>query len=147
MRSYFETLTDVEEAKLDEFDRKMREGTLNPRDVKLLMAREIVTEFHNAEAAQEAEEAFIRQFSERKLPTDIPEYRLAEPVDIVTFIENAKMAKSRNNARELIKQGGVYLYPNGENSSEERITDFDFQVPTREGAIVRVGKRQYARIV
>jgi tyrosyl-tRNA synthetase len=147
MRSYFETLTDVEEAKLDEFDRKMREGTLNPRDVKLLMAREIVTEFHNAEAGQEAEEAFIRQFSERKLPTDIPEYRLTEPVDIVTFMVNAKMATSRNNARDLIKQGGVYLYPDGENSGEERITDFDFQVPTREGAIVRVGKRKYVRIV
>jgi tyrosyl-tRNA synthetase len=147
MRSYFETLTNVEDDKLDEFDRKMREGTLNPRDVKLFMAREIVTEFHNAEAAQEAEEAFIRQFSERKLPTDIPEYRLTQPVDIVSFLVDAKMATSRNNARELIKQGGVYLYPDGENGGEERITDADFQVPAKNGAIVRVGKRKYVRIV
>ena len=146
MRSYFEALTDVEDAKLDEFDRKMHEGTLNPRDVKLFMAREIVTEFHNAETAQEAEEAFIRQFSERKLPADIPEYPLAEPVDIVTFITEAKMATSRNNARELIKQGGVYLYPAGENGVEERIADFDFQVPAKNGTIVRVGKRKYIRI-
>src|SRR6266487_5278828 len=63
MRGYFETLTDVPIAELDEFDRKMAEGTLNPRDVKLRMAREIVASFHNADAAQEAEEAFIRQFS------------------------------------------------------------------------------------
>src|SRR5579884_4058812 len=147
MRSYFETLTEVEDDKLDEFDRSMKEGTLNHRDVKLLMAREIVTEFHTREAAQEAEEAFIRQFSERKLPTDIPEYRLTEPMDIVAFLVDAKMATSRNNARELIKQGGVYLYPDGENGSEERITDFDFQVPAKHGAIIRVGKRRYVRIV
>src|SRR5437868_2980252 len=115
MRSYFETLTEIENDKLDEVDRKMKQGTLNPRDVKLLMAREIVSEFHTREAAQEAEEAFIRQFSERKLPTDIPEYRLTEPMDIVAFVVDAKMATSRNNARELIKQGGVYLYPDGEN--------------------------------
>jgi tyrosyl-tRNA synthetase len=147
MRSYFETLTEVEDDKLDEFDRRMKEGTLNPRDVKLLMAREIVSEFHTREAAQEAEEAFIRQFSERKLPTDIPEYRLAEPMDIVAFIVDTKMATSRNNARELIKQGGVYLYPDGENGGEERITDPDFQVAAKHGAIVRVGKRKYVRIV
>src|SRR5947209_17942579 len=73
MRSYFEALTDVTAEELDEFDRKMAEGTLNPRDVKLRMAREIVTEFHNAPAAQEAEESFIRQFSERRLPADIPD--------------------------------------------------------------------------
>jgi tyrosyl-tRNA synthetase len=147
MRSYFEALTEVEDDKLDEFDRRMKEGTLNPRDVKLLMAREIVSEFHTREVAQEAEEAFIRQFSERKLPTDIPEYRLTEPMDIVAFLFDAKMATSRNNARDLIKQGGVYLYPDGENSGEERITDFDFQVPVKHGAIVRVGKRKYVRIV
>lgn len=147
MRSYFETLTEVEDDKLDAFDRKMKEGTLNPRDVKLLMAREIVTEFHTMEAAQEAEEAFIRQFSERKLPTDILEYRLTEPMDIVAFVVDAKMATSRNNARDLIKQGGVYLYPDGENGGEERITDFGFQVPAKHGAIVRVGKRKYIRIV
>ncbi len=78
MRTYFEALTDIDDAELDEFERKMAEGTLNPRDVKRRMAREIVTEFHDATAAQEAEEAFIRQFSERKLPTDIPDYPMSE---------------------------------------------------------------------
>ena len=52
------------------------------------MAREIVTEFHDETSAQEAQEAFIRQFSERKLPTDIPDVHLAEPVDIVAFLKN-----------------------------------------------------------
>jgi tyrosyl-tRNA synthetase len=146
MRSYFEALTDVDEAELDEFDRKMAEGTLNPRDVKCRMAREIVTVFHNAAAAEQAEEAFIRQFSERKLPTDIPDYRLVEPVDIVTFLVNAKLASSRNEARNIMKQGGVSIFPYGDESNEVRISDPQYAVPMQDGTIVKFGKRRYVRI-
>jgi len=146
MRSYFEALTDVDEAELDEFDRKMAEGTLNPRDVKRRMAREIVTEFHNVIAAQQAEEAFIRQFSERKLPTDIPDYHMSEPKNIVEVMVNAKLAASNNKARELIKQGGVSWFPTGESGDAERISDFDFVLPAVDGAILKVGKRHYIRI-
>ena len=146
MRSYFEALTDVDEAELDEFERKMAEGTLNPRDVKRRMAREIVTEFHNVIAAQQAEEAFIRQFSERKLPTDIPDYRMSEPKNIVEVMVAARLAASNNKARELMKQGGVSWFPTGESGDSERIIDFDFVLPAIDGAILKVGKRQYIRI-
>lgn len=147
MRSYFEALTDVDDAELDEFDHKMAEGTLNPRDVKRRMAREIVTEFHNAAAAQEAEEAFIRQFSERKLPTDVPDYHMSAPKNIVEVLVDAKLEASNNRARNLIKEGGVSWFSRGEASDEpERITSFDFMLPPVDGAIVKVGKRRYIRI-
>jgi len=146
MRTYFEALTDIDEAELAEFDHKMAEGTLNPRDVKLRMAREIVTEFHDEVAAQGAQEAFIRQFSERKLPTDIPDYHLSEDKNVVEVIVAAKLATSNNKARELIKQGGVSLFPSGETGESVRITDPEFVVPASEGAVLKVGKRQYIRI-
>lgn len=146
MRSYFEALTDVDEAELDEFDRKMREGSLNPRDVKLRMAREIVTEFHNATAARKAEEAFIRQFSERKLPTDIPDYPLSEPVNILTLMVNAKLASSKSEARRLVQQGSVSLFRQGEASEPERISDIDITIEAVDGAILKVGKLRYIRI-
>jgi tyrosyl-tRNA synthetase len=146
MRTYFEALTDVQDAELDEYDRKMAARMLNPRDVKRHMAREIVTEFHNATSAQQAEEAFIRQFSERKLPADIPDYHLGEAADIVTFIVNANMATSRNETRNLIRQGGVSIFLQGESGDEQRIADFEYQVPAKDGAIVKVGKRKYVRI-
>ncbi|HEU0004220.1 MAG TPA: tyrosine--tRNA ligase [Ktedonobacteraceae bacterium] len=146
MSSYFETLTDVSEAELDELSRKMTEGTLNPRDVKMRMAREIVTGFHNSVAAQEAEEAFIRQFSERKLPTDIPDYKLSAPIDILTLMVDARLAKSKSDARRLIQQGGVTFYPHGEAGEAQRITAIDFIVPAIDGAILKVGKLQYIRI-
>ena len=146
MRSYFETLTDVPQAELDEFERKMAEGSLNPRDVKLRMAREIVSEFHNPAAAQEAEEAFIRQFSERKLPADIPDYHLSEPVNILTLLVDARLVASKSEARRLVHQGGVTFFPDGEAGEAERITDVNFTVPVIDGAILKVGKLQYIRI-
>jgi tyrosyl-tRNA synthetase len=146
MRSYFEALTDVEDEELDEFDRKMAEGTLNPRDVKLRMAREIVTEFHDAQAAQEAQEAFIRQFSERKLPTDIPDYHLAAPTNIVELMVSADLAASNNRARELIRQNAVSLFPPGAEGEAIRINSNDFTVDVIDGAVLKAGKRQYIRI-
>ena len=146
MRSYFETLTDVPQAELDEFERKMAEGSLNPRDVKLRMAREIVSEFHNPAAAQEAEEAFIRQFSERKLPAGIPDYHLSEPVNILTLLVDARLVASKSEARRLVQQGGVTFFPEGEAGEAERITDVNFTVPVIDGAILKVGKLQYIRI-
>jgi tyrosyl-tRNA synthetase len=146
MRTYFEALTDIDDAELDEFEHKMAEGTLNPRDVKRRMAREIVAEFHDGVAAQEAEEAFIHQFSERKLPTDIDDYHMSEPKNIVEVLVDAKMETSNNRARTLIKEGGISWFPKGESGEPERITDFNFMLPAVDGAVLKVGKRRYIRI-
>jgi tyrosyl-tRNA synthetase len=146
MMSYFETLTDVPMGELAEFSRGMAEGTLNPRDVKLRMAREIVSEFHAAAAAQEAEEAFMRQFSERKLPKDIPDYHLSEPTNIITLMVDAKFVSSKSVARRTVQQGGVSFFPEGEAGEGERVKDVDYMVPVIDGAILKVGKLHYIRI-
>src|SRR5256884_417021 len=122
MMSYFETLTDVTQAELDFFQLGIADGSLNPRDIKLRMAHEIVSEFHNPAEAQKAEEAFIRQFSERKLPADIPAYHLTEPVNILTLMVDAKLAASKSEARRLVHQGAVSFFPEGEAGEAERIT-------------------------
>jgi tyrosyl-tRNA synthetase len=146
MMSYFETLTDVPQTELDMFQRGIAEGSLNPRDVKMRMAREIVSEFHNPTEAQEAEEAFVRQFSQRELPLNIRDFQLKEPMDIVTFMVDAKLAKSKGEARRLIQRGGVSLIHDWRASEGQRINDIDFIVPAEDGAIVRVGKLKFIRI-
>jgi tyrosyl-tRNA synthetase len=146
MMSYFETLTDVSQTELDEFQRRMAEGSLNPRDVKMRMAREIVSEFHNPTEAQKAEESFVRQFSERELPTNIPDFQLKKPVDIVTLIVDARLASSKSEARRYVQQGSVSFFPAGETGDVQRINDIKFSVPVIDGAILKVGKLQYIRI-
>src|SRR5438067_1202118 len=147
MMSYFETLTDVPQTELDDFQRRMAEGSLNPRDIKMRMAREIVSEFHNPTEAREVEESFVRQFSERELPINIPEFQLEKPMDIVTLIVNAKLAKSKGEARRLIQQGGVSFFPEGKTSAAQRISNIDFIVPTQGGMVLKVGKFQYIKII
>ncbi len=146
MMTYFETLTSVPTAELQEMQRAMAAGSLNPRDAKMRMAREIVTEFRSAEAAAEAEAAFVRQFQRRQLPEQIPDYQLAGPTNIVTLIAEAGLVPSRSRARDLIQQGGVYFYPEGAESEAQRLTDVNFVVPAHDGAIVQVGKLQFVRI-
>jgi tyrosyl-tRNA synthetase len=146
MMGYFETLTDVPQTALDEFQRGMAEGSLNPRDVKMRMAREIVSEFHDTREAQKAEEAFVRQFPKRELPTNIPDFKLEKPTNIVTLLVDAKLAKSKTEARNLIDQGGVSLFYEGERSEAQRISDVNCIVPAIENAILKVGKLHYIRI-
>ena len=88
----------------------------------------------------------MRQFSERELPLNIPDIHLKEPMDIVTFMINAKLAKSKGEARRLIHQGGVSLIYDGKMSEAQRINDINFIVPAKDGAIVKVGKLNYIRI-
>jgi tyrosyl-tRNA synthetase len=147
MMPYFEGLTYVPMAELAAFQRDMAAGTLNPRDVKMRMAREIVTEFHNAEAAAEAEEAFKRQFQHAEWPTEMPEFVMSEDLPVVTFLHQAKLAASKTVARQLIAQGGVYLRQQGAVGPTERVTDPNAIIPARAGAEVRVGKLKFVRIV
>src|SRR6185312_15329438 len=96
--------------------------------------------------AREAEEAFVRQFQRRQLPEQIPDYKLAEPIPIAALMADAGLAPSRGRARDLIQQGGVYFYPEGEQSEAQRITDVNYPVPAKDGAIVQVGKLQFVRL-
>lgn len=146
MMPYFEGLTYVPMEELRAFTEGMAAGTVNPRDVKMRLARAIVTEFHDAAAAQVAEDAFRRQFQQSEWPTEMPTFVLTAPDTIVNVIHAAKLAPSKSVARQLVTQGGVYLRPEGANGPTERITDIAAQVPARNGAEIRVGKLKFIRI-
>jgi len=88
----------------------------------------------------------MRQFSERKLPADIPDYQLSAPADIITLIVDAKLASSKSEARRNVQQGGVSFFPGGETGEAERVNDVNFIVPLLDGAILKVGKLHYIRL-
>jgi tyrosyl-tRNA synthetase len=112
----------------------------NPRDAKARLAREIVTQFHGAEAAGAAEEEFHRIFARRELPREVPEVRLAGPpatgVDLLVALG---LVASRSEARRLVVQGGVEV-------DGVRLDDPGAPVPVRDGSVVRAGKRRFARV-
>jgi tyrosyl-tRNA synthetase len=139
LMNYFALATDVPDAGLAEIERALANNSVNPRDLKLRLAREIVTQFHGADVAREAEAEFLRVFSQRELPTEMETFVLREPMPIIDLLVAMKFAPSRSEARRLVQQGGVRL-------DEEKISRPDAVVPTREG-VLSVGRRKFVRLV
>jgi len=136
---YFVLATDVPMKEIEEMRQAMAEGSVNPRDLKMRLAREIVGMFHGPAAARAAEEEFIRVFQRRELPSDMPTITLPGPMGVVDFLVLAKLANSKSEARRLIAQGGVEV-------GGERVRDPGLVVPAQEGLVVQVGKRRFVKI-
>lgn len=137
---YFRLTTDVPLAEIEEMERAMAAGTVNPRDLKMRLARELVTQLHGREAALAAEEEFVRVFQKRELPTEMPEHVVASPRTIVDLLVEAGLAQTKSEARRLVQQGGVRL-------NDQTITDIESIVSIVEPAVLRVGKRRFLRLL
>jgi len=117
-------------------------GGRNPREIKVLFAKEIVARFHGAAAAREAEEAFEQRFRHGQLPEDMPQVTLAGTADgvpVVQALKQAGLTASTTEAARMIEQGGVRL--NG-----ERLEDRAHRIARGETVVAQVGKRKVARI-
>lgn len=140
MPQYFALLTEMPEEELAELEKALAAGSLNPRDLKMRLAREIVAQFHSPEAAAQAEAEFIRVFQRKELPEELPTFTLTvaeiSPIDLLI---QAGLAASRSEARRLIDQGGVEL-------DGERVRGLE-PVPIKDGAVLKVGKRRFVRLV
>jgi tyrosyl-tRNA synthetase len=116
---------------------------VSPRDAKRALARALVTRFHDAAAADEAEAAFDRVFVERALPSEIEEAEV-RPADGSVHLPElvaALFGGSRSEARRKIAQGGVRL--DGEPLAPDR---FDLPASELDGRVLQVGKRQFRRL-
>ena len=136
---YFRLVTDVLDAELDAMERAMRTAQANPRDLKMRLAREIVTQFHGAAAARTAEAEFVKVFQKRELPTDMPTFALKQETSIIDLMVAAKLVPSRSEARRLVTQGGVRL-------DDATVDKIDAIIPARD-AVLRVGRRTFVRLV
>lgn len=134
---YFTLATDVEDTQLQDMQQRLTEGD-NPRDIKQRLAREIVTIYHDDQAAQQAEQAFIRQFQNKELPENITQVVLPKSDwEITELLLHTELAASKSQARRLIEQDGVRL--NGQQVSGEEITVSD-------GDVVQAGKRHFRQV-
>lgn len=145
MPQYFELCTDVPMAEIREIDQSLADGKLHPMEAKKRLASEIVTVYHGAEAARQAQAEFEKVFSDRELPSDIPDVIVPESafkddrVWIVRLLATTGFAASNGEARRLVEQGAVTL-------DDEKITDKDAELPLKDGQILRVGKLRFGRI-
>jgi len=145
MPQYFELATNVPMAEVREIQAGLKSGKLHPMDVKKRLAREIITIYHNADAASEAQAEFEKVFSAREIPTDMPEIPISASdlkdgkLWIVRLIVSAGFAASNGEARRLVEQGAVTL-------DGERIADSGADIPIKDGQVLHVGKLKFGRI-
>jgi len=138
MRNYFTLLTDLPS---DQIGALVDPEQTHPRQAKATLARTIVEQYHDKDAAEAAAAEFDRVFAGNQTPTDLPEIRLREKkVNIVDLVMLARFAKSKSEARRLITQNAVSL-------DGEKITDIEAQIEARDGQVLRVGKRRFGRLL
>lgn len=140
MPIFFKLVTRYMPDRIAAIERGLADGALHPRDVKMELAREIVSIFHGDAHAGEAEEHFKRVFQERELPTDMPQFSLSTPANIVELMVAAGLVSSKSEARRLIDQRGVKL-------DGVTIESGEFAVEAGAPRVLQVGKRKFVRLV
>jgi len=137
MWRYYELLSSCNLEELASHRRAVQEGK-NPRDLKVALAQEIVTRFHNRQTAEDALTDFMNR-SKGGIPDDIPEYKLTgAPLGIGQLLKQAGLCPSTSDALRMVEQNGVRI--NG-----EVIHDKQLQVAAGE-FVVQVGKRKFAKV-
>jgi tyrosyl-tRNA synthetase len=118
---------------------------INPRDMKVGLAKFIVASFHTAQAAEEAEAAFNALFRDKALPTEMPEHTLPSGVDyvLVDLMVAIGLAASKSEARRLIQGGAVKWH--GESKVDDVLTVVTGKAD--ESMVLQVGKRKFARLL
>ncbi|KPJ88300.1 MAG: tyrosine--tRNA ligase [Gammaproteobacteria bacterium SG8_11] len=141
MWRYFELLSFRPTDEIRTFKRDTEKGA-NPRDIKFLLAEEIVTRFHSAIEAKRQKEAFIKQFAEGAMPEDIPEIRLEAGADgllIANLLKEAQLTASTSDAMRMIKQGAVKI-------DGDRVDNTKLTIAKGTTAVFQVGKRRFAKV-
>jgi tyrosyl-tRNA synthetase len=146
MMDYYKLVTDVPDKELAEVGEALRTRSVNPMEVKMRLAREIVAQFHSDEAAQAAEAEFTRVFRERELPEEpeVHPVHFGQVTDsqgrtsLARLLADLGAVPSRSEARRLIRQGAVEI--------DGKVATTDV-VELRDGMVLRVGKRRFLRIV
>ncbi|MEG9488944.1 tyrosine--tRNA ligase [Mannheimia indoligenes] len=110
----------------------------NPRDVKILLAKEIIARFHDEDAADAAEQEFINRFQKGAIPDEMPEFSFEGEIGLAALLKEAGLVPSTSEAIRSAQQGGVKI--DGEKVE-------DVKQNAQKGTFVyQVGKRKFARI-
>lgn len=117
------------------------ENGANPRDIKILLAKEIIARFHDEAAAEAAHQDFITRFQKNAIPDDIPEVdvEIGEGIAIANLLREAALVASTSEAMRMIKQGAVKI-------DGEKVTDQRLMLSDANTAVYQVGKRKFAKI-
>jgi len=141
MWRYFELLSFRPLEEIEGFKSQIAQGE-NPRNIKFLLAEEIIARFHDEAAAIAARDGFIAQFQKGAIPDDIPEIELQGGVvgiPVANLLKDAGLVGSTSDAHRMVKQGAAKM-------DGEKITDSRVKITVGGPYIFQVGKRRFAKV-
>lgn len=141
MWRYFELLSFRPLSEIEGYKQSIADGQ-NPRDIKFLLAEELIARFHDQGAATAAREEFIARFQKGAMPDDMPEVALDAGEDglkIANVLKEAGLVGSTSDAMRMIKQGAVKI-------DGEKVEDRNLLISKGAEGVFQVGKRKFARI-
>jgi tyrosyl-tRNA synthetase len=137
--TYFITTTRVGLDTIEEYKKQLAAG-VNPKDIKMKLAYELVRFYHSQLDAKKAEQNFTETFSKGGLPEDIQEIQTTNGTLLSELLVNAKIVESKSDFRRLVTEGAVSDAENG-----EKITDPNTKVENT--LILKIGKKRFVKIV
>ncbi|VAW90825.1 Tyrosyl-tRNA synthetase [hydrothermal vent metagenome] len=141
MWRYFELLSFKSIEQINGFKEEIANGK-NPRDIKFILAQEIVDRFHGAGSGELAQQQFIRQFQSGAIPDDIDEIIITSETDslaIANVLKEANLTSSTSESLRMLRQGAVKI--NG-----SKVEDSKLAIETGTCQVYQVGKRRFAKI-
>ncbi|WP_270771306.1 tyrosine--tRNA ligase [Intestinibacter bartlettii] len=137
---YYTLLTDVDDEKIKEVEAKLKDESVNPRDVKMDLAREIVSLYHTEEEVEQAEERFKMIFQMGQKPKDMDTVNVSkEDFDLISTVVDKGLVSSKSEFRRLLLQGGIKI-------NDKKIT-MEKDLPKEGEIVVQVGKKKFMKII
>ena len=141
MWRWFELLSFLPEEEISKLKDEMKEGR-NPRDIKFILAEELVDRFHKKGDGKDCKEDFLDRFQKGKLPEDIETFEIDiknESILLVNLLKDTEMISSVSEGNRLIKQGGIKI-------NQEKVVDIKLEISKGSVNIYQVGKRKFLKI-
>lgn len=141
MWSYYELLSTRPLAEITQFKADIADNKLNPRDVKIWLAKELIARYHDDAAAEAAHNDFTQRFSKNAIPDEMPEVTVAavaEGIAVGNLLKEAALVETTSEALRMIKQNAV-------KRDGDVVTDGKLLV-TSGTSVWQVGKRKFARV-
>lgn len=141
MWRYFELLSFRSMEEINQLKKDVEQGA-NPRDIKILLARELIERFHGEEAAATAHKSAGNRLAEGELPEDLPEVNLElegeDDLPIVAVINRAGLTTNSAQAKDAIKRGAVKV--------DHEVVSEDCRLKKGSEQVIQVGKKKYAKV-
>ncbi len=137
----FELATRIPLKELVQIDNNLKSDKINPRDLKMKLAREVVKIFYGDKKAGEAEEYFVKTIQKKEIPSEVRSKKLeVKSMNILNLLVEINLASSKGEARRLIEQGGIKV-------DGKVVKDVNQEIKiSKKGVLVQRGKRKFVKI-